>query len=897
MWGLGKLKDLGKLKELAADMVAPRYEDDDDGIVRRRKKDDDGTTISGRSTPTLAAASNEPTPVRRSADVPPSRSIQGTPAVADASVNALRERIRVLENENAEVKAQTNQYAIEVRKAHEETVAYYTQQLGERDRAIQALQAQATSARKDQPSAAANGRKTEELEIKCQNLQQQLGLIVASETQLRTKLADSEEARARDGKVFEAHLEAAAAAQELAIRELRRELDEEATKLRRENAALATRLQAAEVAAPAGSAAEVPVAVFDGIHEGQQLRLDVADREAKLELLHAVERDLRAEVAVLSADRERLTSQLREALQIGDKKAHLEERLDADDLQQARKELEEHKSLLAAKESCLADLRTQLQTETAARAAEVLSRDEKIARLSEARLADISNCSTVETQLRAEVNEQGALITDLRKTISELNSEHELQRLRTTSDLTHLTEKLAMQSQELQTVRRSFELERSKVEHGQMNIEALTNIKTDLETECHRHRDISQQLHRTCLDALVKSSVQLPSKSPSFSDCVALLSAELQRYASGLRDAQTVQGQWEHTYEQAREVNASLNGQLQEAWKTIGELREELSVKELALARLSQQAKNEANRVQELNSGMSSTAKDLAVLQEERRGLVEQLARLRAASADDAERLQAALAEAEALRQQLEEREDEAATARQAVDNLQHVLEAFQRGKEQEIQQQCAYLQHEVDCMKATMAGLEKLREAHQEEMAAADRKHRKELAAKAAALSSMQTKQQELRRMLEEAASQLHDEHMIDKRVVSHLLCNYIHSVIGQRGDDEDMVRVMSGLLNWDSDMQERAGLIPGPLNPKRKLSTSTRAIVGGLVKTLWGNPGRHNVETATAAAALDATDPHANLQATGPKSVAEMWVDFLVSQGESARIQAEAGKPRAPT
>ena len=991
MWGLGKLKDtsLSKLKELAADVVAPRYEDDPDSHVRRRKKDDDGddagtrTAYShGRSTPT---ASNEPTPVRGSrADIAGGRpaSVQSTPAgvahgtstaVADVSVNALRERIRVLEAENADVRLQTNQYAVEVRRAHDETVEYYSQQISEREKSIQRLQHDLAALRESNNQAKPDGsastpaaaevqrerRRIEELVVRSEALSEQLKEATDACESHRAAFVREQQSLEALKKVMGERIEAmeADSAAKLAAKDSR--ISDLAAEVAGLNQRIDVLLQ--------HTATEANVASRDigDKHVAQQSndKVDSEDysqvllegqlMESKKELTRLtqrleelsnaradVEQQARIALGTIAEERAR-DAQMWSMTEIELRSQITQSHLDREHLLEHIKSLELASSSSAAgptvpsaevAEEWMNKLREQEEASRGELELErkrglelqqhVSSSQEKIRLMEMALHAREDELSHAQAELlaqrsqaagedagRQETEQLRTLVAALKQSLSEQAASHEEHARRQEAELQKYTvlhkeqlEKACQLAVDNQTLRRSLEVEKSKADHDHTNIAALTNIKTDLEAECHRYRELSQQLHRTCVDALTKCSVQMPpgKSSPTFSDCVAILCAELQRYSTAIRDAQHVQQQWEHTYEQAREVNASLNAQLQDAWKSIGELREDISVKEQTIARLAQQVKTESTRWQELHVGMSTTSTDIARLQEEKKSLQEQCQQLRSNARDLDERLQSAAGEADNLRRQLDDRDEEVATQRQSVENLQHVLEAFQRGKEEEIQQQCSYLQHDVDTMKERMLSLEGLREAHADELAAAERKYRKEIASKNALVSSLQAKQQELRRMLEEAATQLRDEHMIDKRVVSHLLVNYVHSVAGQRGDEEDIVKVMSGLLNWDGDMQERAGLIPGPLNPKRKIATSTRALVGGLVKTLWGNPGKHIADTAAASAGAEGSgEPNSSDATAGrggedaaPKSVAELWVNFLIKEGESARVESEKGQ-----
>jgi hypothetical protein len=223
------------------------------------------------------------------------------------------------------------------------------------------------------------------------------------------------------------------------------------------------------------------------------------------------------------------------------------------------------------------------------------------------------------------------------------------------------------------------------------------------------------------------------------------------------------------------------------------------------------------------------------------------------------------------LRAALQDREEELTTCQRSMSNLQMVLEQFQRSKQREVEEQTLYLQHELDTLRGEFAATESLKQKHRDDLEAASRAHRKEIASKNVAVSGLQSKLTEMKRILEDTASQLSDEHMIDKRVVSHLVVNFVHSVALDRGDADDMLKVMSGLLNWDELTQQRAGLLPGPLNPKRG---GHRSLVGGLVRSVWGGM---RPPAASAGSRGDAAAP-GNSE---PRSIAELWVDFLIKEG----------------
>jgi peptidoglycan hydrolase CwlO-like protein len=426
----------------------------------------------------------------------------------------------------------------------------------------------------------------------------------------------------------------------------------------------------------------------------------------------------------------------------------------------------------------------------------------------------------------------------------------------------------------LEDARRSHESELSRLSFERTTLDTLTTTNRELRGELQRYQELTNSIREVAADALhrIECDAQIASEK-GFSDVVTLLAAEAMRMATALRESEAIRSQWEATYVQAREVNSTINAQLREAKKGLSDAREEIAVKDATISKISQELKAERHRWQDTQTSISSTQSETQRLHDQLRE-----AQLRLAQRDsDTNALEEAnrrlTQEVEQLRLAIQEREEDLRVAIINAENLQGVLEAYQDSKSREVEERTQYLHHELEQLRACIHQNEAARELHQDELNLMAQSHRKEIASKNVIISGLQGKLAEMRRVLEETMAQLTDEHMIDKRVVSQLVLNYIQAVASDRGDQEDIVKVMSGLLDWDEPMQQRAGLIQGPMNPQRKPRHSLRGLVSGM----WSGKSARSTEAK-------------NEGVNHPKSLAALWVDFLLKEADSSSVASNA-------
>lgn len=413
----------------------------------------------------------------------------------------------------------------------------------------------------------------------------------------------------------------------------------------------------------------------------------------------------------------------------------------------------------------------------------------------------------------------------------------------------------------------------SNERHDASLVSALTARKKELEAERAQRNELMQQLELIISDCLVRADVELLSSRDgapvSFSDKLTLLASEFDRLFAANQNAMKREKEWEHTYEQARSVNATLTQQVSEAWKTIGTLREDLSMRDQLIARLKQQNQTDAQQHGETQRLLTSVTNQLQALREEKSAWETRVAESNSEESCHQEKLAAVNADVDALQRALHDREEELEQAQRSKETLQQVLDTFTRNKTRDVEERTADLQIEIDQLRAQLLTAEEQRQRHQDEIDKLGANHRREVAAKNLEITSLHRKHAELRMALDETARQLNGSMMIDKRVISHLTVNFIGAFVAQRPEADEMLKVLSGLLNWDEALQEKAGLLPGPANPRPGQQRRGRSgLIGGIVSTVWGSSGRGAAGK--------------NGGSGASPSIAELWVDFLMRESE---------------
>ncbi|KPA84341.1 hypothetical protein ABB37_02345 [Leptomonas pyrrhocoris] len=379
----------------------------------------------------------------------------------------------------------------------------------------------------------------------------------------------------------------------------------------------------------------------------------------------------------------------------------------------------------------------------------------------------------------------------------------------------------------------------------------------------------------------------------------SLLTTEcLQQHNIVLR-AERVQQEWEQTYEQARQVNESLNQQIADAWATIGKLREEASVKDAAARQMQSRVGSGDARLLEVQEELTRVTAEVEQLREERTAWTVRLQQADAGAEGQERTLASLQEELQSLQSMLKSKDEELQSSQQSLENLQMVLDRFQETKRHEVEALTLEAHLEAENLKTELEKGRRVMEQHDQTKEALHQRYEAQLAAKDAEVTTLYRKLAEVRKVLEKTTSRHMDgaETSVDKRVVSQLLAKYIHAFIEQRKEAEDMLKVLSGLLNWDEATQELAGLLPGPNNPHPPGSgpRGQHSNIGGLFG--W----RRGKAAGTAAAAAASIgqgrdgDGKSNATSTSKSGLASLWVEFLLK--ESAGGGGGAAAPPTPS
>jgi chromosome segregation ATPase len=401
-------------------------------------------------------------------------------------------------------------------------------------------------------------------------------------------------------------------------------------------------------------------------------------------------------------------------------------------------------------------------------------------------------------------------------------------------DLQDAMLKLAATSTQFQDSKKALESAKNIQSNADSTAQTLQGTVKELQAELHRLRDMSTESTRILMEASQKAAnstgikdLQLAASMPNVNS-VSLAAAVSGQLSTLVREfLERDQTCREATYEQAKAVNTSTQAQLQACWKETAHLKEECSRKDAAVASIRNQLAAEANRVEDRERTIAQKEKEMTRLAETVRNLETQLTQVQCQVTMEAKGQANAEELISNLRYELLEREKEIIEAQRAVANLQSVLEQFKAQRQSDIAEQTDYLNHEIETMRTQLAAEVAQRAQRNEAIEQLKVQHQKDIAQKNVAMQGLQTRLKELRKVLEETATKMNDDHSIDKRVVSHLLVNYIHSTVEQRPDTDDQVRVMSGLLNWDATMGWGQPQ-PGPTVDSRA-GTSSWEIHGG--------------------------------------------------------------------
>lgn len=497
-------------------------------------------------------------------------------------------------------------------------------------------------------------------------------------------------------------------------------------------------------------------------------------------------------------------------------------------------------------------------------------------------------------------------------------------------DRAALAVKLSQSEAALAALQEDRRADRSRAESGDLSAAALSRRVAELEDERDRTADVIAALQRGIVDCMTRNNhkslhrgndatdngngssagaglelFDVPaSRGYSFPDWVNAMTAALEKTASLSRKAARVQGEWERTYEEARKVNETLNQQVTDAWKGIGQLQEEASLRDETIRQLTDHVRSGDER-------FVTAQEQLIALTNEVDGLRENVSSGVSGGGgdvdpngnnggggpfDSSEALLHAQAESDRLRAALEGREDELATAMRGLENLHEVLEGFRAARGDEVAERTLDMQLEIEQLRSQVAEAAALRATFRRDLEGQQEQYEREAAGRNLELAALHRKLAELRKALETAARQLDGESTIDKGVVSHILANFIHGFVGQRRETGEVLKILSGLLGWDEDLQERVGLLPGPLNPQPPKGSPQRQrggkraalmswVRGGTTSTDNGGGSQTAVRSASAA------------RGSGDSTLASMWVDFLMHESEHRAASETAAAAAATT
>ncbi|GET92025.1 hypothetical protein, conserved [Leishmania tarentolae] len=448
----------------------------------------------------------------------------------------------------------------------------------------------------------------------------------------------------------------------------------------------------------------------------------------------------------------------------------------------------------------------------------------------------------------------------------------------------------------------------AKESSANMSVAVLTRVKKELEEKVHTLEVTIHQLRRMTVDTLVRLDVDVERVSershphregteretsgvendevgdkegvkggaaahtevPLLQLFSLLMTECLQQHSIVVR-AERVQQEWEQTYEQARRVNDSLNQQMADAWSTIGKLREEVSLKDDAARQMKVRVDSGDTRLVEVQEHLASVMHELQTLREEREGWAARLQQAETGAEGQANTVSSMQEELNVLQDMLQAKEEELQACLQSSENLQLVLDRIQENKRREVEALTLESQLEAEELKKQLAQAQRIRDQHESDLARVREGFERQLAAKDAEVTTMHRKLAEMRKVLEKTTSRHMDgsEMSIDKRVISELLAKYMHAFFGQQKEAEDMLKVLSGLLDWDEATQESVGLLPGPNNPHPPDGSTAQR--GGARRGLfrWLRSGAKETNKA---------------------GLASMWVEFLLKESEGSGADGRA-------
>ncbi|KEG08271.1 hypothetical protein DQ04_07561020 [Trypanosoma grayi] len=814
----------------------------------------------------------------------------------ETHITELQKQVQLLLDQKQQMESQILAYQEEVKTAHEKTVTYYEEN-------VASLQQQIDTEKraKEQLEGELRSRDSECVKLKeeVQRLQQRVNELANQASAMNAEHDKTKKLLIlRDQQLMEAaqQIESLQDAHDTLLQEVER-TNASATKSQ------PVLMPVAQSDALMGKeVAPTPINESAAVEELRR-RVEILEQEklAALREKEQVALRLQEELRTHRVASEEKDEMMRRSEEQARRLAQLIERLESERKQERQAVQKEGEG--AAEASTVSPLRAEIAALTSQLEAAKQERDEAVQRVEEVlkgeqqtRAAmDALRCESSDAQRCAA--EAGGRQSELQQEALQLQSrlaESEANSAALSNKLVAAEGLIAELQSDVAASRRANDGQEASL------LAALNARKRELKAAGARLEELMLQLEHTVTDCLVRADTELPPPrdgiGASFSDKITLLASEFHRLLGANQQAAQVQKEWERTYEQARSVNATLTQQVNEAWKTIGTLREELSLREQSLAKLKQQLQAELQQYRDAQQVLASVTNELQVLKEEKKAWETRITETATGETSHQEQLAVLNADVDTLKKVLHERDEELAQAQRSMENLQQVLDTFTQNKTRDVEERTADMQIEIDQLRAQLEVAELQQQQHQSNIDAVVANHRRDMAAKNLEITSFHRKHAELRKALDETARQLNGDTMIDKRVISHLTVNFIHAFVGQRPEGDEMLKVLSGLLNWDEAMQEKAGLLPGPTNPKPGHQGKRGGIIGGLVSSVWSRPRRAGITDGSGGGGSSSSG---NESGAAP-SIAELWVEFLMRESEVGVRDAAAAAglpPPSPT
>lgn len=189
----------------------------------------------------------------------------------------------------------------------------------------------------------------------------------------------------------------------------------------------------------------------------------------------------------------------------------------------------------------------------------------------------------------------------------------------------------------------------------------------------------------------------------------------------------------------------------------------------------------------------------------------------------------------------LQQREEELHVAQQRALHLQEALDRFHAHREKELASFTEDLQKEVAVLQEQVERCTKREREQEEEIKGLKTQQERERREHQVTLQGMHQKLEVLRRQVTALAPQhsfvnpednshgllLHSsfpspssssssQDPVDKSLLAHVFVSFLHAFFEHRKEAPEMLKVLSGLLDWDEEMQIQVGLLPGPGNPQ---------------------------------------------------------------------------------